>query len=95
MKGGREKFLRRNVERQGIGQTRSSRKHQASSVIWRMILAEKVSGNTHLGVICTHPDPCRRGKKGNIRAYSVSAEENWPSSPPHTHMSRVVTCSIM
>ena len=39
-------FLTRDVEGQGIGRTRSAKKRQHGSVIWRMIPAEMASGNS-------------------------------------------------
>ena len=40
---GRGMFLTRDVEGQGIGQTRSAGRRQAGSVIWRMIPVERAS----------------------------------------------------
>ena len=39
-------FLTRDMEGQRIGQTRSSGKRQAGSVVWRMIPAERAPGNS-------------------------------------------------
>ena len=46
--------------RRGVIRDRTDEERQAGSVIWRIIPAERASGNTHLGVICTHLDVAAR-----------------------------------
>ena len=73
--GERGIFLMRDVEGQGIRQMRSSGKGQASSIIWRMIPAERASRNTlgsHLHAFR------RRGRRSWVKPSSVCM--TWPGS---------------
>ena len=62
--------------RRGVIRDRTDEERQAGSVIWRIIPAERASGNTHLGVICTHLDVGEKAR-GRSLTLTLGSAERW------------------
>ena len=55
---------------------RPDEEREAGSVIWRIIPAERASGNTHLEVICTHLD-VGKNARGRSLTLTLRSAERW------------------